>query len=169
MRPVAALVALLAALLLTACQSSASVTAATSAAASTGSSASVSTGSATKAASKAASPSSSASGKSSTQRLAPAKATTSLPTVKVSQLPPEAVTTLTLIAAGGPYPYSRDGVVFENREGILPKQKSGYYHEYTVVTPGSSDRGARRIITGADGQRFYTDDHYDSFREVIQP
>jgi ribonuclease T1 len=99
--------------------------------------------------------------------LAPAAATTDLPTMTVAQLPPEGRDTLVLIAAGGPFPYSKDGVTFQNREGLLPKQKSGFYQEYTVETPGSSDRGARRIITGKDGARFYTDDHYDSFREVV--
>ena len=90
-----------------------------------------------------------------------------LPTIKPSALPPEARTTLKLIDANGPYPYSRDGVVFSNFEKILPKQDKGYYHEYTVVTPGSKDRGARRIITGQQGERFYTDDHYASFKEVV--
>jgi ribonuclease T1 len=101
------------------------------------------------------------------QGLAPAAPTTDLPTMTVAQLPPEGRDTLVLIAAGGPFPYSKDGVTFQNREGLLPKQKSGFYQEYTVETPGSSDRGARRIITGKDGARFYTDDHYDSFREVV--
>jgi ribonuclease T1 len=90
-----------------------------------------------------------------------------LPTVKASALPPEARTTLALIATKGPYPYSRDGVVYSNLEKILPKQVKGYYHEYTVVTPGSKDRGARRIVTGKVGERFYTDDHYASFSEVV--
>jgi ribonuclease T1 len=99
--------------------------------------------------------------------LAPDAATTDLPTMTVAQLPPEGRDTLVLIAAGGPFPYSKDGVTFQNREGLLPKQKSGFYQEYTVETPGSNDRGARRIITGKDGARFYTDDHYDSFREVV--
>jgi ribonuclease T1 len=99
--------------------------------------------------------------------LAPASATTDLGTVAVDQLPPEGVDTLRLIASDGPFPFSKDGVTFQNREGILPKQKSGFYREYTVITPGSSDRGARRIIGGADGSRFYTDDHYSSFREVL--
>jgi ribonuclease T1 len=85
----------------------------------------------------------------------------------VAQLPTEAQKTLSLIVAGGPYPYSRDGVVFQNREGILPKRAAGFYHEYTVATPGSNDRGARRVVTGDDGSRFYTDDHYDSFSEVV--
>jgi ribonuclease T1 len=99
--------------------------------------------------------------------LAPAQPTTDLPTMTVSQLPPEGVETLRLIDSDGPFPYSKDGVTFQNREGILPKQKNGFYQEYTVETPGSSDRGARRIVTGKDGSRFYTDDHYDSFREVV--
>jgi ribonuclease T1 len=90
-----------------------------------------------------------------------------LKTVKASALPPEARTTLALIATKGPYPYSRDGVVYNNLEKILPKQAKGYYHEYTVVTPGSADRGARRIVTGKVGERFYTDDHYASFSEVV--
>ena len=101
------------------------------------------------------------------QGLAPAAATSDLPTMTVAQLPAEGRDTLVLIAAGGPFPYSKDGVTFQNREGLLPKQRSGFYQEYTVETPGSSDRGARRIITGKDGARFYTDDHYDSFREVV--
>ncbi len=100
--------------------------------------------------------------------LAPAAPTTGLRTVQVSALPAEAVHTLELIAAGGPYPYSKDGITFQNREGVLPRQSGGFYQEFTVVTPSSSDRGARRIVTGQDGSRFYTDDHYTSFREVIQ-
>ena len=99
--------------------------------------------------------------------LAPGAPTTDLATVTVAELPAEGQETLVLIAAGGPFPYSKDGVTFQNREGILPKQKSGFYQEYTVETPGSDDRGARRIVTGKDGSRFYTDDHYDSFREVV--
>jgi ribonuclease T1 len=99
--------------------------------------------------------------------LAPASATTDLPTMTVGQLPPEGVETLTLIRDGGPFPYSKDGSTFQNREGILPKQPKGFYQEYTVETPGSDDRGARRIIGGDDGSRFYTDDHYASFREVV--
>ena len=87
--------------------------------------------------------------------------------VRVSALPAEARTTLALIEAGGPFPYSQDGVVFQNREGLLPKKSAGSYHEYTVKTPGSADRGARRIIVGTAGERYYTDDHYDSFRLVV--
>jgi len=107
------------------------------------------------------------SGTSTQSSLAPAAPVSSLPTVAVPALPPEAVTTLTLIAKGGPFPYSKDGVVFSNREGILPEHANGWYHEYTVVTPGSSDRGARRIVTGKDGGLFYSDDHYASFREIV--
>jgi guanyl-specific ribonuclease Sa len=83
-------------------------------------------------------------------------------------LPPEAHATLRLIAAGGPFPYDRDGTVFQNREGRLPPQPRSYYREYTVPTPGSPDRGARRIVTGGDppAEYFYTDDHYRSFRRL---
>lgn len=81
-----------------------------------------------------------------------------------SALPAQAHDTLDLIEAGGPYPYPQDGTVFQNREGILPSQGSGYYHEYTVKTPGSPDRGARRIVTGEENQEdYYTADHYESF------
>ncbi|WP_030659881.1 ribonuclease [Streptomyces rimosus] len=81
-----------------------------------------------------------------------------------SKLPSQAHDTLNLIAKGGPFPYPKDGTVFSNREGILPKQKSGYYHEYTVKTPGSPDRGARRIVTGTKkNEDYYTANHYKSF------
>ncbi|MCT9076559.1 ribonuclease domain-containing protein [Streptomyces fulvoviolaceus] len=81
-----------------------------------------------------------------------------------SDLPSQAYDTLELIEAGGPYPYSQDGTVFQNREGILPSQSTGYYHEYTVITPGSSTRGAKRIVTGEEAQEdYYTADHYESF------
>ncbi|MCK7624693.1 ribonuclease [Streptomyces sp. RS10V-4] len=81
-----------------------------------------------------------------------------------SKLPSQAHDTLDLIAKGGPYPYPKDGTVFDNREGVLPAQKSGYYHEYTVVTPGSPDRGARRIVAGQKSQEdYYTADHYATF------
>ncbi|MFI6012255.1 ribonuclease domain-containing protein [Streptomyces sp. NPDC051243] len=79
-------------------------------------------------------------------------------------LPSQAHDTLQLIEQGGPYPYEQDGTVFRNREGILPSQPSGYYHEYTVITPGSSTRGARRIVTGEENREdYYTADHYASF------
>jgi ribonuclease T1 len=89
-------------------------------------------------------------------------------TVKLSRLPAEARRTITLIDQGGPFPYAKDGVVFGNYEKLLPQQKRGYYHEYTVRTPGSRDRGARRIVTGQDGEIYYTDDHYKSFRTVLR-
>ena len=79
-------------------------------------------------------------------------------------LPSQAHDTLDLIAQGGPYPYEQDGTVFSNREGVLPSQSSGYYHEYTVKAPGSSTRGARRIVTGEETQEdYYTSDHYATF------
>lgn len=91
-----------------------------------------------------------------------------LPTIEVSALPPEAATTLTLIDRGGPFRYAQDGTVFGNNEGLLPKQARGYYHEYTVATPGSKDRGTRRLIVGKLGDVYYTNDHYESFRQVIR-
>ncbi|MET7320854.1 MULTISPECIES: ribonuclease domain-containing protein [unclassified Streptomyces] len=81
-----------------------------------------------------------------------------------SDLPSQAHDTLDLIEQGGPYPFEQDGTVFQNREGVLPSQSSGYYHEYTVITPGSDTRGARRIVTGEENQEdYYTADHYASF------
>jgi ribonuclease T1 len=84
-----------------------------------------------------------------------------LPVVAEDRLPAEARATLELIDAGGPFPYDRDGVVFENREELLPERDLGYYAEYTVPTPGADDRGARRIVTG-EGDEFY----YRSFVEI---
>ena len=89
-------------------------------------------------------------------------------TVPAAELPREARATLALIDKGGPYPYAKDGAIFGNREGQLPKQKRGYYREYTVKTPGERTRGARRIIAGAGGELFYTDDHYNHFRRIIR-
>ncbi len=87
---------------------------------------------------------------------------------KVSELPPEARQTLALIKVGGPFPYQKDGSVFGNREALLPKRNRGYYREYTVKTPGARDRGARRIVAGTAGEFYYTDDHYRSFRRIIE-
>lgn len=88
----------------------------------------------------------------------------------VSQLPPEAQQTLMQIKRGGPFPYAKDGVVFGNYEGVLPKRKRGYYHEYTVRTPGARNRGARRIIAGGmptvSGEYYYTADHYSTFSRI---
>jgi ribonuclease T1 len=88
-------------------------------------------------------------------------------TVRAGQLPPEAHDTMRLIARNGPFPYRQDGATFENRERLLPAKPSGYYREYTVKTPGSPDRGARRLVRGGLNELYYTDDHYDSFRRVI--
>jgi ribonuclease T1 len=88
----------------------------------------------------------------------------------VSELPKEARVTLQLIKQGGPFPYDNDGVVFGNYERLLPKQKRGYYREFTVKTPGARNRGARRIVAGGEAgaprEYFYTDDHYASFRRI---
>ena len=83
-------------------------------------------------------------------------------------LPAEAVATLELIERGGPFPHRQDGAVFQNRERLLPGQPLGYYHEYTVATPGARDRGARRIVSGGDPtlEYYYSDDHYRSFRRI---
>jgi ribonuclease T1 len=93
-------------------------------------------------------------------------------TVAIAQLPREAVGTLKLIAAGGPYPYGKDGITFGNYERALPYHRRGYYHEYTVPTPRARNRGARRIVCGGPLQRinncFYTDDHYTSFRRIVE-
>ena len=94
--------------------------------------------------------------------------------VAVEALPSQAQETLALIRRGGPFPYRKDGSVFGNRERLLPRQPRGYYTEYTVPTPGSHDRGARRIVAGkgatgdpaTSGEYYYTDDHYQSFRRI---
>jgi ribonuclease T1 len=85
---------------------------------------------------------------------------------KLSALPPEATDTVNLIKKGGPYPYPQDDGIFSNREGVLPSCASDYYREYTVETPGSPDRGARRFVKGDGGEYFYTDDHYSTFSIV---
>ncbi|MDX1250661.1 MAG: hypothetical protein IDH49_00105 [Gammaproteobacteria bacterium] len=86
--------------------------------------------------------------------------------IAADQLPPQARETLQLIKQGGPFPYSKDGTVFGNRERRLPQHERGYYREYTVKTPGSRDRGARRIVAGAGGEFYYTADHYRTFRRI---
>lgn len=87
--------------------------------------------------------------------------------VAEADLPSQARTTLGLIDRGGPYPYPRnDDVTFRNSEGVLPDEDSGYYREYTVTTPGSPDRGPRRIVAGDGGELYYTDDHYASFERI---
>ncbi len=89
-----------------------------------------------------------------------------LAVIAESRLPSQARDTLALIRAGGPFPYSQDGVVFQNRERILPSRPGGYYHEYTVPKPGESTRGPWRLVVGAGGDTYWTADHYDSFRQV---
>ena len=91
-----------------------------------------------------------------------------LPTIRESQLPREGRATLALIRRGGPFPYERDGVAFGNFERILPRKSGGYYREYTVPTPGESDRGARRIVAGQAGEKYYTADHYESFKFIAE-
>ena len=93
---------------------------------------------------------------------------TGLTWVSLGSLPPEAADTVDLIGSEGPFPYDQDGATFENREGILPDRPAGTYAEYTVITPGSPDRGARRIVAGAPGELFWTADHYDSFERIIE-
>jgi len=96
-----------------------------------------------------------------------------MPVVRLAELPPEAVKTHGLILAGGPFAHDKDGSVFGNRERLLPREKRGFYREYTVETPGARNRGARRIICG--GKRpaapeacYYTADHYASFRRIVE-
>ena len=88
--------------------------------------------------------------------------------IAVRELPPEARQTLALIKGGGPFPFERDGIVFSNYQGVLPKRNRGYYREYTVITPGLRHRGARRIVAGG-GEFYYTEDHYNSFRRILDP
>jgi len=87
--------------------------------------------------------------------------------VHVTELTPEARSTLELIERGGPFPYRKDGSEFANRERRLPPRARGYYREYTVPAPGEPDRGARRIIAGSGGERYYSADHYRSFRRIV--
>lgn len=99
-----------------------------------------------------------------------AKDAASIGTVAWADLPVAARKTLVSIKQGGPFPYAKDGAVFGNYEGVLPKQKRGYYHEFTVKTAGVRNRGARRIIVGGESMAsqnyYYTDDHYATFRRV---
>jgi ribonuclease T1 len=101
---------------------------------------------------------------------APARETASRAGSPLDRIAPaervEVEKTLALIARGGPFLHSKDGSIFSNREGRLPKQGKNYYREYTVETPGASNRGARRIIRGAGGETYYTNDHYESFMRL---
>ncbi len=102
---------------------------------------------------------------------ASARATPQAPgDVALADLPKEAREVHALVGTGGPYPFDRDGVVFRNREQLLPAKPRGYYHEYTVRTPGVTSRGARRLVCGGPAKVpdvcYYTDDHYQSFRKI---
>jgi ribonuclease T1 len=90
-----------------------------------------------------------------------------IPTVTLKSLPSQVTATVHRIEEGGPFPYPYDdGVVFHNYEHLLPAEPDGYYHEYTVPTPGSPDRGARRIVTADNGTFYYTSDHYEAFERL---
>ena len=86
--------------------------------------------------------------------------------VSLADLPPEASGTAALIESGGPFPYADDGETFLNSAGLLPEQETGYYRVYTVETPGSVEPTSRRIVTGTDGELYWTDDLYTSFRRI---
>ncbi len=91
--------------------------------------------------------------------------------VSLADLPIQAQETYRLVLKGGPFPYPKDGISFGNRERLLPRKAKGYYQEYTVKTPGSRDRGARRLVCGGEPPVkpevcYYTDDHYASFRRI---
>ena len=92
-------------------------------------------------------------------------------TLKVAELPLQGAQTYALIHQGGPFAYEKDGTVFGNRERLLPLKKRGHYREYTVKTPGASNRGARRIVCGGQPTTpdtcYYTADHYASFRRIV--
>ena len=89
-----------------------------------------------------------------------------LPVIELVDLPAEARDTLRLIRQGGPFPYPRDGVVFNNFERVLPEHQRGYYHEYTVITPGTDNRGVRRIVCGPLPECYFTADHYQTFKRI---
>lgn len=99
-----------------------------------------------------------------------AKESSQLGVISIASLPKEGQETLILVKQGGPFPYEKDGKIFGNYEVRLPKQKRGYYHEYTVKTPKVRSRGARRIIAGGQpmtsGEYYYTEDHYENFKRI---
>ncbi|MHC6228396.1 guanyl-specific ribonuclease [Arthrobacter sp. MMS24-T111] len=92
----------------------------------------------------------------------------SLPEIRESALPVDGRRVLALIRAGGPYQFSQDDQVFGNFERVLPARDRGYYREYTVPTPGEPDRGARRIVAGDGGEKYYTGDHYATFKYIAE-
>jgi ribonuclease T1 len=91
-----------------------------------------------------------------------------LPLVDLADLPREAAETVELIDVGGPFPYADDGETFLNSAGLLPERETGYYRVYIVDTPGSAEPITRRIVTGADGELYWTDDHYETFRRITR-
>ena len=91
----------------------------------------------------------------------------SLADISVNSMPQEARETLRLIEKGGPYPFDRDGIVFGNFEKRLPIKERGYYNEFTVKTPGVKHRAERRIVAGKSGEKFYSDDHYKTFKRIV--
>jgi ribonuclease T1 len=93
---------------------------------------------------------------------------TRIPSISIDRLPPEVSQTIQMIEHGGRFPYRQDGTVFGNRERRLPVAPYRTYHEYTVPTPGSPTRGARRIITAPQHVYYYTGDHYRSFQQVVR-
>lgn len=101
-----------------------------------------------------------------------ASAANGISTITAAELPPQGRETLALVRSGGPFPYEKDGTVFGNRERLLPAHKRGYYREYTVRTPGSRDRGVRRLVCGGEARLpdvcYYSNDHYTSFREIVE-
>jgi ribonuclease T1 len=109
-----------------------------------------------------------AAGPPSSNRPAAVASAAGLPVQGLSQLPPQVGQEWQLIQHGGPFQYRQDGAIFGNREKHLPPRQSGYYHEYTVPTPGAHDRAARRLITGGAAELYYTGDHYLSF-VVVDP
>lgn len=98
---------------------------------------------------------------------APQRIQMALADIAVKDLPAEARDTLRLIETRGPYPFDRDGIVFGNFEKRLPIKERGYYHEFTVRTPGVKHRGERRIVTGKGGEKYYSADHYKTFKRIV--
>lgn len=106
--------------------------------------------------------------KRATTAASPTGSHSNVRTIAYADLPSGARATLKLVDVGGPYPFRQDGTVYQNRNKVLPIRGRGYYHEYTVVTPGQGDRGPRRIVVGNNKSAYYTADHYDSFARVLR-
>jgi ribonuclease T1 len=97
----------------------------------------------------------------------PQRVQPTLAEISHKSLPPEAHEVIKQIDNGGPFAFERDGIVFGNFEKRLPIKERGYYNEFTVKTPGVKHRGARRIVTGKGGEKYYSDDHYKTFKRVV--